>query len=139
MMPVPSLANKPPLLIVEDEALIRAGLVLQFESGGYQVYEAANADEALALLQADTCVSAVITDLHMPGRIDGIGLVAWLGKHRPGVPVIVVSGYTIGLGNELHMPVSAVISKPYNPAELVAVLEHLLEHLEAASTAAGIA
>src|SRR5579884_610320 len=97
MNAVVSFSRKLPILVVEDEALIRAGLVVEFETAGYQVHEAACADEAVVLLQTGIALAAVVTDLRMPGRMDGLGLVAWLRENRPKLPVIVATGYPIDL------------------------------------------
>jgi CheY-like chemotaxis protein len=126
MNPSFSLSNKIPILVVEDEALIRAGLVLEFETAGYEVHEAASADEAMVLLQSNVAISAVVTDFRMPGRLDGLGLVSWLREHRPGLPVIVATGYPINLQREPYgAAVYAVVSKPYNASEIVSVLTQL--------------
>ena len=126
MNPGFALSKKLPILIVEDEALIRAGLVLEFEIAGYHVHEAASADEAVVLLQSGLALGAVVTDLRMPGRLDGMGLVAWLREHRPGLPVIVATGYPIDLKHEPYgAAISAVISKPYRASEIVSVLAQL--------------
>ena len=120
-----ALSKKLPIMVVEDEALIRAGLVLEFETAGYQVHEAASADEAVVLLQSGLVLAAVVTDLRMPGRLDGLGLVAWLCEHRPGLPVIVATGYPINLQQEPYRAIRAVVSKPYQASEIIVVLATL--------------
>lgn len=115
-----------PILVVEDEALIRAGIVAEFEHAGFDVCEAPSADEAIALLEHGTLVSAVVTDLRMPGRVDGRFLVKWLAEHRPGIPVIVVSGYAVDLQSDPALCVAAVVTKPYDGSALVAMLQQLV-------------
>ena len=127
MNPGISFSRKLPLLVVEDEALIRAGLVEEFETAGYQVHAAASADEALVLIQSGHPISAVVTDLRMPGRLDGLGLVTWLREHRPNLPVIVATGYPIDLQREPdYAAIRAVVSKPYEVSQILAVLERLV-------------
>ena len=126
MNPGFSFSRKLPLLVVEDEALIRAGLVQEFEIAGYQVHAAASADEAVTLLQTGVALAAVVTDLRMPGRLDGLGLVDWLREHRPSLPIIVATGYPIDLQHEPYRTaISAVVSKPYEASQIVSVLAKL--------------
>jgi CheY-like chemotaxis protein len=122
MTPLVSPTAELPVLVVEDEAVIRLGLVLEFEAAGMAICEAASAEEAIALLQSGALISAVVTDLRMPGRVDGRGLVAWMREHRPGIPIIVASGYPSDLDQGPALEVSAVISKPYDAAEIAATL-----------------
>jgi CheY-like chemotaxis protein len=117
-----SAAAQLPVLVVEDEAVIRLGLSLAIEAAGVEVHEAASAEEAIALLQSGLMVAAVVTDLRVPGRMDGRGLVAWIREHRPDIPIIVASGYPSDLDGGPALEVSAVISKPYDAADVVAAL-----------------
>lgn len=126
MMPVPTPTGPAPILVVEDEALIRAGIVFDFEDAGFKVCEAASADEAIAMLENGTALSAVVTDLRMPGQVDGRFLVQWLAQHRPGLPVIVVSGCAADLEHNLALCVAAVVTKPYDGSALVSMLHELV-------------
>jgi two-component system, response regulator PdtaR len=111
------------VLIVEDEALIRLMLAAEFEDGGFEVHEAGSADEAVRLLEAGLQVATVVTDVRMPGSIDGLGLATWMAVHRPGLPVVVVSGYVRPAEvAALNPAIAAVLSKPYNPADVVALV-----------------
>ena len=111
------------VLLVEDEALIRLMLAGEFEDAGFEVHEADSADRAVSLLEGGLATEVVVTDVRMPGRIDGLGLAAWLAKDRPGVPVVVVSGYTTAAEVEaLNPAIVAVLSKPYDPSDLVALV-----------------
>jgi CheY-like chemotaxis protein len=97
------------VLVVEDEALVRCVLSEHLRDAGFDVVEAGNAAEALDVVQ-DEPVDVVVTDIRMPGRIDGLGLARTLRCSHPGLPVIVTSGYP---GTEL--PGCSVIAKPYDP------------------------
>jgi CheY-like chemotaxis protein len=111
------------VLLVEDEALIRLMLAAEFEDGGFEVHEAGSADEAVRLLEAGLQVEAAVTDVRMPGSIDGLGLVTWLAAHRPRLVVVVVSGYvTASETFGINSAVAAVLPKPYEPAEIVALI-----------------
>jgi DNA-binding NtrC family response regulator len=111
------------VLLVEDEALIRMMLAGEFEDGGFEVHEAGSADHAVRLLEAGLEIAAVVTDVRMPGSMDGLGLVAWLADRRPGLPVLVISGYvTQSEVVGLNPAVAGVLSKPYNPSDVVALV-----------------
>ena len=62
------------ILIVEDETLIRWGAVKMAEDAGFEVLEAANADEAIEILESRNDIRVVFTDIHMPGSMDGLKL-----------------------------------------------------------------
>jgi two-component system, response regulator PdtaR len=64
----------PAVLIVEDEPLVRLGAVQTIEDAGFEVIEAANADEAIEILEKRSDIRVVFTDVHMPGSMDGLKL-----------------------------------------------------------------
>lgn len=80
------------ILIVEDEALIRLNVAYMLIDAGYVVLEAANADEAILLLEEETDISVVFTDINMPGTVDGLELVQTIKKRWPPMHLIVTSG-----------------------------------------------
>ncbi len=109
------------MLLVEDEALIREVLAFEFEDRGFEVHQAGGADEAVRLLEAGLRVGAVVTDVRMPGRMDGLGLTAWLAQHRPSLLVVITSGYAAPADvAHLKGSVAAIVPKPYKPSEVVA-------------------
>src|ERR1700726_3265621 len=72
---VPSISRLPALvLVVEDEALVRAMGAVIFADAGFRVIEAVNGEEALELLNADAEVGLLFTDIGLPGTIDGLAL-----------------------------------------------------------------
>jgi len=78
------------ILVVEDEASLRFSMVAYLEDSGHACREAADGEEALALLEAEP-FDLVITDLRMP-RLDGFALLEALRVVRPKLPVVVVTG-----------------------------------------------
>jgi CheY-like chemotaxis protein len=120
--------SQPPVivLLVEDQALVRmfAADVLR-EEGGFKVVEAANADEALIVLEATAGVRAFVTDVEMPGSMDGFTLARVVKQAWPQIGIVVTSG-RMAPGPE-EMPRGAVfIPKPYTPAALVAAVQTVL-------------
>lgn len=80
------------ILVVEDDVLLRCALAEWFRLSGYTVYEAATADEAALLLASSVLIDFVITDVDMPGTLNGLDLVEHIGATFPRIHVIVVSG-----------------------------------------------
>lgn len=81
------------ILVVDDEPAIRHVVVFALQANGYATFSAANGREAIQLLDSlDEPVQLVFTDMTMP-VMDGAALVAHLAAHRPGLPVIVASGF----------------------------------------------
>ena len=83
----------PTILIVDDEPLIRMGLSDFLQDCGFKVLEASNAGEAVEMIKSSTVsIDLVITDVRMPGDMDGFGLAQWVRANRPGLAVILCSG-----------------------------------------------
>ncbi len=80
------------VLIVEDEALIRAYAVGQLEEAGFEVLEAANAAEALETMKARPDVRVLFTDVQMPGKLDGMGLARMIHEQWLKVLLLITSG-----------------------------------------------
>ena len=115
------------LLVVEDDKSVRAAVVRGLRSAGYTVTEARNADEALKALRADQSIDLLITDMVMPGK-PGATLLTEARAHRPGLPAIVLSGYSEQFGGETwRVPQRAVfVEKPVSPTELIRRVGELL-------------
>ena len=80
------------ILVVDDEPLIRLGLAVQAADWGYEVIEAGNADDAIVELQRHPGIRLVVTDVDMPGSMDGVRLAHFVRERWPPVGLIVVSG-----------------------------------------------
>jgi len=80
------------VLVVEDEFLLRMDPVEFMRDAGFRVYEASDADEAIALLEEHSDIRAVFTDIHMPGSMDGLRLAHYVRGRWPPVKLIVTSG-----------------------------------------------
>lgn len=81
------------VLVVEDEFLIRMLVSDHLRETGYTVVEACSGDEAITMLKSGVPVDLVFTDVRMPGQIDGLGLLAYVRRTRPGTPVVMTSGH----------------------------------------------
>src|SRR4051794_7618229 len=88
-----SATERPVVLIVEDEFLIRVAAAEAIGESGFEVIEAANADEAITILEARQEVRVVFTDVKMPGSMHGMRL-AHAVRHRwPPIRIIATSGH----------------------------------------------
>jgi two-component system, response regulator PdtaR len=81
------------ILVVEDEFLIRLDLVLGVEDAGYRVKQASSADEAIRVLESDPSIRVVITDINMPGTMDGIALAHCVRERWPPTVIVISSAY----------------------------------------------
>lgn len=116
------------VLVVEDEVLIRMAISGYLRDCGYRVFEAASADEARTILQkADLEIDVVLSDIEMPGSMDGFRLAQWVRKNRPGLDVVLV-GTTEGAADAAAdlCEKGPTLAKPYEPRILVDHVKQLL-------------
>jgi CheY-like chemotaxis protein len=94
---------------------------------GYNVLEAADAAEALRILEEHDEVAVLFTDVNMPGPMDGLALAGLMHDRRPDLGLIVTSGRgTPDLG---RLPLSSIyLAKPYGPQQLAAAVEKQTLH-----------
>lgn len=123
--PVPARAETDAtILLVEDEAPVRAFASRALKLQGYSVLEAASAEDALALLADQRLkVDVFVTDVVMPG-MDGPAWVRTALRDRPRTRVIFISGYAEDVFAEGHSPVpnSAFLAKPFSLSDLTAMV-----------------
>lgn len=109
------------LLFVEDDFSIRLWLSEYLADVGFDVIEAEDGDQALALLDQGNAFDLLLTDIRMPGRTDG-NAVAMRAKRRfPGIPVIYMSGCPDALTNPLRA-CDAFVAKPFTGATLLGII-----------------
>jgi CheY-like chemotaxis protein len=116
------------ILVVEDEVLVRMSVADALRDGGYRVIEAKTADEALAVLSADTTIDIVFSDIQMPGRMDGFALAQWLHRERPEIRVLLTSGVVKAgdVANDLRGGEAALLPKPYDHSEMLQRIKQLV-------------
>jgi len=116
------------VLLVEDETSVRAVTRKALERWGYRVIEARNGGEGLAAAEdADNAIDLVISDIVMPG-MGGSELVDLIRERLPGVPVILMSGYSeeeLAVG--VRHKATAFLEKPFAPEELVQKVRSVLD------------
>jgi two-component system, response regulator PdtaR len=104
------------VLVVDDDVFERMGASDMFLDAGYGVLDAGNADEALRLLEADTEIRLLFTDVSMPGSMSGADLARRVAARWPGVGIILASGRP--RPDELP-PRMRFHEKPYAPAAVL--------------------
>ena len=104
------------ILVVDDEVLIRMAIAEYLRDCGYRVVEAANGDEAVEVLTAADCdVDLILSDVQMPGSLDGFGLARWVRENLSGTDIILTSGYDRAAQEAKELcHVKEVIPKPYD-------------------------
>jgi PAS domain S-box-containing protein len=116
------------VLVVEDDAMVRNYVVSQIKSLGYTTFEAANATEALKVIDENPDIDLLFTDVIMPGAMNGRMLVDEALKRRPGLKTLYTSGYTenaIVHHGRLDSGV-LLLAKPYRKSELARMIRTAL-------------
>jgi PAS domain S-box-containing protein len=130
------------ILVVEDDPFVRSFVVARLKELGYSVVAAVDGKDALGKLRTDIHIDILFTDVVMPGGIDGWELADRAKRVRPGLPVLLTSGYameTLAQQGRLQ-PGAMVLSKPYRRDALALRLREILlvGSLSPPTSAAGI-
>ena len=115
-------------LVVEDDALVRFDLAQTLEADGYKTFEAADAAEAIAVLEENVEIRVVFTDIQMPGAMDGLALSHYVRKRWPPTIIVVSSGRCSPSKNEMASG-ALFVAKPYVPEALTQVLHDIRQQL----------
>ena len=107
------------VLVIEDEPLIRMDNALVLEEAGFDVIEAADADEAIAILEKTPAIWAIFTDIDMPGSMDGLRLAHAVKDRWPPIHIFVTSGHRAIEANELPAG-GRFFAKPCDSKALIA-------------------
>jgi CheY-like chemotaxis protein len=118
-------ARKSPacVLVVEDEILIRVLIADELRAEGFSVIEAATADEALSYFQAGLQVDLVLSDVKMPGALNGVDLIKRLHAKAPDLRTVLTSGNSPGVHEA-----DAFLLKPYEVRQAVGLVATLLQN-----------
>jgi CheY-like chemotaxis protein len=113
------------VLVVEDDLLLRMDAADIVRQAGFDVFEAGSADEAIAILEANSNIHLVFTDIQMPGSMDGLKLARFVKDRWPPIKIVATSGLVRVSGNDLPAG-GRFLPKPYTPSEVVQTLRELL-------------
>ena len=102
------------ILVAEDEVLVRLMLADTLRAEGYDVLEAADADQAIAAMKSHSNVDLVICDMRMRSMDDGIALARYVRGHHPRVALVLASAYQ----PPKDQLFDAYFQKPYEPKDI---------------------
>jgi CheY-like chemotaxis protein len=115
------------ILVVEDEMLLRMRAIDMVEDAGFTSIEAMDADEAVAILESRSDVALIMTDIQMPGSMDGLKLAHTVRQRWPPIKIILVSGQ-LKLA-DIDIPTdSRFFGKPLEAQEVIAELRNMIGH-----------
>lgn len=113
------------VLVVEDEILLRMRAVDIVEDAGFTAIEAVNADDALEILESRSDISLLLSDIQMPGSLDGLKLAHAVHDRWPGIKIILVSGQI--RPSETDKPAdSRFFPKPLETKRMIAELQDMV-------------
>ncbi len=113
------------VLVVEDEFLIRLTLVEALSDEGFEVLEADTGDAALSILQSDGPISLLLTDIQLPGSLNGNTLVTKARETLPDLPVIFMTGRLDSADEARRSERDVFISKPYTLVDICQAAKRL--------------
>ena len=114
-------APQPYVLVVEDEFFSRLHVVDLVEAAGFRAIEAANADQAIAILEARKDIRIVFTDIDMPGSMDGLRLARAIRERWPPIELILTSGHVDVTDSDVPER-GLFFSKPYRDQAIITAL-----------------
>jgi two-component system cell cycle sensor histidine kinase/response regulator CckA len=117
------------VMLVEDDAAVRSAAVRHLRQVGYQVAEASSAEAALTALEeaGRDSLDLLVTDLLLPGKMDGVALARRLREDRAGLRVLFVTGYGGEAVEGLVAGEAALLAKPLTPARLERAVRQCLD------------
>jgi two-component system, response regulator PdtaR len=113
------------ILTVEDEFLVSEYLSRILKDEGYSVISVLSADEAIAVLESRNDIRLIITDINMPGTMDGLKLAAAVRGRWPPIRIIIATGLRPPTKDQMPTG-SLLLQKPYTPVSVVEAVERLL-------------
>jgi CheY-like chemotaxis protein len=116
--------KRPVVLVVEDDFLIRMNAAEMIADAGFDVVEAASADEAIVILEDRLDITVVFTDIQMPGSMDGLKLAAAIRGRWPPIRIIATSGLVDVRQDEIPEG-GRFLPKPYSPEQIIRTLREL--------------
>jgi signal transduction histidine kinase/DNA-binding response OmpR family regulator len=125
------------ILVVEDSEDVRRAVVDMLRGWGYRVEAAEDPDVAAAILEKDPAFDLLFTDIVMPGTITAVELAQLAQRLRPGIGVLLTSGFARGLIPDHTRSGYPMIAKPYSSEALSAKLRSVLVNRRPAAVAPG--
>lgn len=114
------------VLVVEDDPVLRLCITDDLSDRGFELFEAADAQEAIDQLTRHETIGVMFTDVDMPGDMNGLGLAALVTDRWPPVRIIVTSGKHCLSGADLP-DASRFLPKPYSPATVATTIRDMIK------------
>ena len=114
------------VLVVEDEPLLRLHAINIVEEAGFVAIEAKNADEAMAILGSRSDIALLLTDVQMPGSMDGLKLAHAVSRRWPPIKIVVMSGHVM-LDQEYLPKNSRFFGKPFQAEKMIPELREMID------------
>jgi DNA-binding NtrC family response regulator len=124
-MPSSKQQKHPVIVLVEEETTERQAIARYLREAGFGVVEAEDSDAAMALLEQRSDVHGVVTDAHVPGKIDGFELAGLVRKRWPTIAVIMMSGHSDATSGPVPEG-GEFVAKPYLTSHLAPTLHRLI-------------
>lgn len=115
-----------PILVVEDDALIRMGLVATLKGGGYTVAECNGGAAAMILIDESSDLQGLISDINLGDGPDGWAVARHARQKFPALAVLYISGESVANWTAEGVPNSLILQKPYAEAQLMTAIASLL-------------
>jgi two-component system OmpR family response regulator len=115
-----------PILVVEDDTLIRMGLVATLKGGGYTVAECNSGTAAIILIDESADLQGLISDINLGDGPDGWAVAHHARQRYPSLAVLYVSGESVDNWTAEGVPNSLILQKPYAEAQLMTAIASLL-------------
>ena len=117
----------PVVLVAEDDQLVQGTVEEALTEGGFEIAIAATGEEAITLLKGNhTDYRALVTDIHLAGKLDGWDVARAAREIDPAFPVVYMTGAAADEWASKGVPNSILLSKPFAPAQLVIAVSQLL-------------
>lgn len=126
-----------PILVIEDESLIRLNLVDVLEAGGFTVLEASSGAEGMAAIDEREHLCGLVTDISLGSGADGWEVARHARARFPDVPVVYITGDSAAQWSVQGVPCSLVLQKPFADAQVISAISGLLNGLTAVPSASG--
>jgi len=110
--------NQQTILVVEDDAIIRMSSVATLEDAGFCVFAAKNSADAMEIMSRHDEIEIMLTDVRMPGSMDGLALTTRTRADYPAIRTIVISGNATAK-QASDAGASGFVAKPYLPATII--------------------
>ena len=122
------MSKQPKILIVDDSQELLDIMCEYLETCGYTVHMTTESKDALRLIAA-TRYDIIVSDIHMP-EMDGLELMARIKNKHPGLPVVLITGYSVSEARKIAMEkgADAFVEKPFHMKKMIEVVANLLNN-----------